>query len=371
MITKLLLGSFLACLLLGQTVHAEIFRISRAYVEERPGTTKFTLGKDDKFQTFFVENEALILRAEVKTVSFSASSLGALEFTLSEKGAEKLSDATKDMRFGEARLAILINDKLVSCPTVQYQLGGQFVVNGLEGSGLDLGRVIREILGKSQVEFEEGERQKKLLEPIYLEVVPEQGELDQAIKIGMTDVEVIKKFGQPHRYSGVCGKEGVSHYYLIPKSAVDLPVGKAYGIAIAFHEGKVISTKRLVKSKEASKRSVRIGISRADIEAKDFDLIKTLEMAPVTYLDGEHEPRLFDFNDLAGCVGVLRSEDISKEISLKCDVIRMLSKAVPALELIVKKTPEGKISISKLLEIMQPYLMGERLYEIDGKVLGE
>lgn len=63
---------------------------------------------------------------------------GTFHFILSHKGAEKLSKITKEMKYGQDRIAIIIGGQLLSSPIVQSTISREFQCSGHNGEELDL-----------------------------------------------------------------------------------------------------------------------------------------------------------------------------------------------------------------------------------------
>lgn len=72
---------------------------------------------------------------DVKSASPDYSSKGIVAVTLSNDGAGKMRQRTSRMQIGRDRLAVVLNDKVKSAPTVQDVLGKDFQISGLDGKG--------------------------------------------------------------------------------------------------------------------------------------------------------------------------------------------------------------------------------------------
>lgn len=59
---------------------------------------------------------------------------GKVSIELNTKGATKMSDATSKMRHGSDRLAIILDGKILSAPTVQSSLGAKFEISGMKNA---------------------------------------------------------------------------------------------------------------------------------------------------------------------------------------------------------------------------------------------
>lgn len=58
---------------------------------------------------------------------------GTLSVTLTERGGERLNTATKKMKLGVDRIAIVLKGECIIAPTVQAVLSRRFVITGLDG----------------------------------------------------------------------------------------------------------------------------------------------------------------------------------------------------------------------------------------------
>ena len=76
------------------------------------------------------EDEMLVTEQDVDRASLD-SLRPAIDFTLTQRGAETLTRLTRSMKLGQDRLAILLDGVVVSAPVVHTELGTQFVITGL------------------------------------------------------------------------------------------------------------------------------------------------------------------------------------------------------------------------------------------------
>ncbi len=113
---------------------SEILRLSAVAEKEAPGVTRMELGQGDNKQILFVQDKAIITEADVSFAVPSPSREDSVDVTLSNAGGEKMSEATKVMRPGIDRIAIIVNGKISSAPVVQsVPLGKNFQISGLGG----------------------------------------------------------------------------------------------------------------------------------------------------------------------------------------------------------------------------------------------
>jgi hypothetical protein len=132
---------------------AEVFRISKVHAEATAETREFKLGKGEDLELLHVGNEPILTSADVESVRRSVVQENTLDFKVTEAGARKLSKAT-ELGAGQLRLAILIDDEVMSAPTVNTQLGGAFCVSGLDELEEDLEFLAMRIEGRSDEEIQ-------------------------------------------------------------------------------------------------------------------------------------------------------------------------------------------------------------------------
>ena len=125
-ITLIILATCLAA-------HAGIIRLSAVVQKEGPGITRHEIGEGENQQTLFVEEKAIITEADVAIATPSPTQQDAVDVTLSKEGTEKMIAATKIMRPGIDRIAIIVDGRILSAPVLQsVPLGKNFVINGLD-----------------------------------------------------------------------------------------------------------------------------------------------------------------------------------------------------------------------------------------------
>lgn len=143
---------------------AEVFRISKVHAEPSAETREFKLGKGEDLELLHVGNEPVLTSADVETVRRSVVQENTLDFKVSEAGAKALAKAT-ELGAGQLRLAILIDDQVMSAPTVTSQLGGSFCVSGLDELEEDLEFLAMRIEGRSDEEIQKFLLERENAEP--------------------------------------------------------------------------------------------------------------------------------------------------------------------------------------------------------------
>ncbi|MFN4943605.1 MAG: protein translocase subunit SecD [Akkermansiaceae bacterium] len=108
--------------------------------EVDPGYKAYMLTSKDSEGNEFT-NPILLKRisalggSDVEFASPSMSQNNAVDVTLNGKGADKMFNLTKDMRLGQDRIAILLDDVVICAPTVNAILSKNFEISGLDDVG--------------------------------------------------------------------------------------------------------------------------------------------------------------------------------------------------------------------------------------------
>jgi SecD/SecF fusion protein len=108
--------------------------------EVEPGYKAYTVtNKDTEGNEFTVpillKRISSLGGSDVEFASPSMSRSDGVDVTLNSKGADKMFNLTKGMRFNEDRIAILLDDEVICAPTVQVALSKDFIITGLEDAG--------------------------------------------------------------------------------------------------------------------------------------------------------------------------------------------------------------------------------------------
>lgn len=82
-----------------------------------------------------LNRNAALEGSDVATAYPSPTQPDAVSVTLNNPGMEKMIRLTRDMNFGVDRLAIVLNDEVLSAPVVQVALSKQFEISGLRDPG--------------------------------------------------------------------------------------------------------------------------------------------------------------------------------------------------------------------------------------------
>jgi len=132
---------FVIILAVACTCSADTLRLSAVQDTAGDDADRMTQTSPDGEKVYFVKKQAVIGDADVKEARPSSITEAAIDMTLTEAGGKKMKEATKVMRPGVDRLAIIVEGRLVSAPVLnQVPLGRTFVIEGmrdLDAKGLD------------------------------------------------------------------------------------------------------------------------------------------------------------------------------------------------------------------------------------------
>lgn len=123
---------FFLTLILCLTAYSEILRLSLVVPAAGEGITKFEISHGEFKETIYVKDESIVTTADVATAHPSVANDEAVSVSLTTEGGEKMFEATKAMRKGIDRIAIIVDGKLISAPVVNDTLGKNFEITGLE-----------------------------------------------------------------------------------------------------------------------------------------------------------------------------------------------------------------------------------------------
>ncbi len=108
--------------------------------EIEPGYSAFQYTEKDAegneiTSTILLKRVAALGGSDIESAYPSQQRADAASVTLNSKGAEKMFNLTKNMRYGEDRIAILLDGEVICAPTVNEALSKNFEISGLEDPG--------------------------------------------------------------------------------------------------------------------------------------------------------------------------------------------------------------------------------------------
>ena len=122
---------FFLLLLLCLTAQSEILRLSLVVPEPGEGITKFEISHGEVKETIFVKNQPIVTTADVATAQQNPARKDCVAVSLTDEGAKKMFQASKEMRHGVDRIAIMVDGKFISAPIVNDTLGKNIEISGL------------------------------------------------------------------------------------------------------------------------------------------------------------------------------------------------------------------------------------------------
>ena len=112
----------------------DTLRISEVAAEASENTEAMTLSSEGESQSLQVKKAPILGDGDVKYAVPNCGLDNDLHVTLTDAGARKLHKVTEDMIWGQDRLAIIVDGKLISAPVVISAMGGEFAISVWEGS---------------------------------------------------------------------------------------------------------------------------------------------------------------------------------------------------------------------------------------------
>lgn len=360
---------------------------------------RFEYQNGEVSEILFIENQAIVTRADVESVVRSPQQEDALAITVTEEGGKKLGAATKGAR-GDMRIAVLIDDKVVLAPVVNQPLGRQFVIEGLkEYPDEELDLLVWRIEGKSDDEIarllrdkeisgltppspgpepeyysdEEYAALKKAREKMgmfYLDELPTEAELGKRLKVGMGRAAVIAEFGKASRASwDDDGQVESMEYDLAPEKRSLSNEMRPDSFRVEFNGRKVTrwgfhrwsSSSRQAKPPKGGPRALSAVMPKADFARDDFDMVRWVEEIQLFRKEGDKAPTPQDHMDLLSIIfSTAMAADEPALIEPNCSVVKTLAEGFPEVEELRKASGEGKISLIKLNDLLKPYIFGEK-----------
>jgi hypothetical protein len=365
-----------------QEIFGETFRLSKVVAESVANSERVELNQDGMSEILFIEKQAVVTGADVKSAMRFPGEENALAVTLTEEGGMKLGAATENAQ-GNMRIAILIEDKVVSAPFVMVKLGNNFLINGLEefpDDDLDLlgwqieGRSDEEIATRlrekravpttapkppqepeyySDVEYALLKKEREKIGMFYLDELPTEAQLDQRLKVGMTQADVISKFGKATRTQvDEEGKLESLEYDLAPEKRSFSDESRPDAFAVRFINDTVS----------------RWGINcwtdaprEPKPQGKNLRTVPWIEKVELSLQPGQQMPHAQDYADLISMIhNIAITADENSLIEANCSVVITLAEGFPEAEVLRKSAQNGEISLLKLNNLLKPYFFGQK-----------
>ncbi len=104
-------------------------KISRVFAESKSNTSQMVLKQRDSTETLHVDRNIAISNFDIAEAVLIEKDSTSIRLTLTEEGKIKFANLTKESI--NKRLAVVINDRLVSAPKVMAEIsGGSFEITG-------------------------------------------------------------------------------------------------------------------------------------------------------------------------------------------------------------------------------------------------
>jgi hypothetical protein len=380
-------------------VCGETFRLNKVVAEGTANSERMELNQEGKSQVLFIEKQAIVTGADVKSAMRSPSEENSLAITLTEDGGMKLGAATADAR-GDMRIAILIDEKVVSAPVVMAKLGNSFALSGLkeypddeldllgwriEGiSDEEIAKRLRlnEIASKtplpprpkpeyySDEEYAALKKEREKVGMFYMDELPTEEQLGKRLKLGMTQTEVIGELGKAtSTHFDDAGRLDSLNYSLAPERRSLTREAHPDGFEVQFLVGKVshwkiniwTSAPREPKPQGKNLRRLKAKFPGEGVADKDFGTIPWIEKVELFLQPGQQKPHSQDYADLISMIyNLATTADETLLIEANCTVVKTLADGFPEVEALRKTAKDDKISLQKLNDLLKPYILGEK-----------
>lgn len=114
--------------------NGDTFRISEVVPDASEQSETMTLSCAGASQSLHVKKAPVLGDGDVRYAVPNCGLDNDFLISLTDAGAKKLHEVTNGMVWGQDRLAIIMDGKLISAPVVMSPMGGEFTLAGLEGS---------------------------------------------------------------------------------------------------------------------------------------------------------------------------------------------------------------------------------------------
>lgn len=159
-------------------------------------------------------------------------------------------------------------------------------------------------------------------------------------------------------------------YKLAPERRSSSSEMRPDGFTVNFSKGEMVSwgietsnAPREGKPPNGGRRALSAVLPKANFNREDFDVVRWVEEIQIFPKEGEKTATPQDYADLISLVhscGTAAKE--SDQIEANCSVVRTLAEGLPEIEELRKSAKEGKINLIKLVELLNPYLFGEKQF---------
>lgn len=202
----------------------------------------------------------------------------------------------------------------------------------------------------------------------FSDEIPTQESLDKNLRKGMTETEVIGVYGKPRWRKRQADGATLSFRYVLAdeKRPMELKMVRQDFI-VNFENGKVTDWKqsswsdrtRASKGKDepAPKRAIYPPHDPSD---PDLDALKFFEETKI--MGDRRKLSLTEAAELLGSLYMLSRPDVaSREVIVSdCDGMFAMAANFPEVKELIESSPDGKVRLAKLHEVLEPYSMGKK-----------
>lgn len=379
-------------LVISNISNGDTLRISEVATAGGQSTERMILSKSSGEEVFFVKTEVVVGDSDIEKAWTIPGQEGQISVSLNAKGAKKLTETTTRMNFGEDRLAIIVEGRLIAAPIVNSILTDSFEITGLglaELNPLELDNLARKISGLppraegqepnskmgdsiqtvpyTEEEYQRNKEQREKMGIFHIESVPSEEQLNQVLQVGMSREEVLRLLGKP----GLSADDSYFIYSIAPEKRPENASRKMIpnGIKVDFAAGK-LSRWSHTYSNETQERKV-LGLEEPTLQAIFPELDLTSDDADlVAFLEGISIPNpnqplnRRDLSDLISLTMMITSfpQKIAKEDSLdsNSDFMVILARHFPEAAMLRQNAKQGRVTLKDLNAAVSPYVFGKK-----------
>ena len=374
----------------------DTLRISELADAAGEGVERMILKTETGEEALFVKSKAVLGDSDVKQAWPQHAFDGQICVELNEEGGKKLKEATARMRYGRDRLAIIVDGRLISAPTVQTTLGSAFVIDGFHDKEFrDFDDLARKMSGRpprpegeepnppnplpkletvpfTEEEYQANKAMREKMGIFQIDAVPTIEDLNKVLRKGMTGKEVLKIFGKPYLASDKPHDDNFDFiYHIAPEKRPDNPKRKMLpdGFKVDYFDGKLSrwshtygSAPREEKVVGRQEPTLKVVLPEIDFSSSDLDLVAYVEAIVVP--DPTHNVNNRDLWDLISFAMLLSStiqvDGNKATMDADCDYMKTLTHNFPEVDALRKEAKKGRVSVEKLYNMLSLYAHGEK-----------
>ena len=372
----------------------DTLRISELADGPGEGAERMVITHGDSEKEYFVKKKTLLGDSDVEQAWPDPARQDAISVKLNDAGAKKLNETTAKMRHGKDQLAIIVDGRLISAPVVTSTLNNAFIISGFRDlEHEDLDNLARRMSGLpprpegeqpmhsipqiqsipfTEEEYQARKAEREKLGVFHLESLPNEDELNNALRKGMTREDVIERFGRPFMAGGNSNWENFSIFFQIaPEKRPDNPQREMRpdGFKTDFVDGKLVrwshtysNAQREGKVPGMQQPMLNVILPEMDVAADDFDMVAFVEGIRIP--EPTQHVNMQDMMDLVSTITMLAAtfgeEAENLRMDANCDFMKTLSHNFAEVAELRKQADGDKLRISVLNALLAPYAYGEK-----------